>query len=31
MLGEVRKVVADSNVLVKWFIPEDYSREDTLT
>ena len=27
MPGEVRKVVADSNVLVKWFIPEDYSRE----
>jgi len=27
MPGEVREVVADSNVLVKWFIPEDYSKE----
>ncbi len=25
MKGKVWRVVADSNVLVKWFIPEDYS------
>ena len=27
MQGSAKKVVVDSNVLVKWFIPEDYSEQ----